>query len=66
VNELEEIAKLLRLKDELEKEVALMEEKYGEVLKDQEILVKILERLRTKNRRLMEGHEHGYGISQKS
>jgi len=66
VNELEEVAKLLKFRDELKKEVTLMEKKYEEVLRDQEILMALLKKLKTENRRLLEGQKHGYGVSQKS
>lgn len=55
MSELEEIAELLRLKDILEKEVALMERKYREALRDQELLREILESLKEENRRLRRG-----------
>jgi len=57
VSELEEIAELLKLRDELRKEVALMERKYREALRDQEILKEILENLKEENRRLRRGRE---------
>jgi len=57
VSELEEVAKLLRLRDELREEVALMERKYREALRDQEILKEILENLKEENRRLRRGRE---------
>ncbi|GAB6102330.1 hypothetical protein JCM16138_15530 [Thermococcus atlanticus] len=57
MSELEEIAELLKLRDELRKEVALMERKYREALRDQEILKEILENLKEENRRLRRGRE---------
>ncbi len=57
MSELEEVAKLLRLRDELREEVALMERKYREALRDQEILKEILENLKEENRRLRRGRE---------
>ena len=59
MNKLEEVAELLRLKDNLEKEVALMEEKYREVLNDQEILNKLLKELKMENQKLREDMKHG-------
>jgi len=52
MRDLEEIAELLKLKDILEKEVALMERKYHEAMRDQEVLKEVLEKLKLENQRL--------------
>ncbi len=63
MSDLEEIAELLKLKDILEKEVALMERKYREAMRDQEVLKEVLEKLKLENQRLRRA---GDGIFRKS
>ncbi|MCD6559062.1 hypothetical protein [Palaeococcus sp. (in: euryarchaeotes)] len=56
---MEEVAELLRLRDELLKRISIMEAKYGQALKDQEMLLATIEKLREENRRLMVSESEG-------
>ncbi|WP_456398877.1 hypothetical protein [Palaeococcus sp. (in: euryarchaeotes)] len=56
---MEEVARLLRLRDELLKRISIMEAKYGQALKDQEMLLATIEKLREENRRLMVSESEG-------
>lgn len=56
---MEKVARLLRLRDELLKRISIMEAKYGQALKDQEMLLATIEKLREENRRLMVSESEG-------
>ena len=56
---MEEVAELLRLRDELLKRISIMVAKYGQALKDQEMLLATIEKLREENRRLMVSESEG-------
>ncbi|MBO8173852.1 MAG: hypothetical protein H0Z18_01190 [Thermococcus sp.] len=46
------LAELLKTKEELEREIALMREKYEKAMRDQKLLMRELEKLREENERL--------------
>lgn len=56
---MEEVARLLKMRDELLKSISIMESKYKQALKDQEVLLAAIEKLREENRRLMVGESEG-------
>lgn len=56
---MEEVARLLKMRDELLKSISIMEAKYKQALKDQEVLLAAIEKLREENRRLMVGESEG-------
>ncbi|NJE08706.1 hypothetical protein E3E31_09265 [Thermococcus sp. M39] len=49
---IEHLAELLKTKKELEREIALMREKYEKAMRDQKLLMRELEKLREENERL--------------